>query len=111
MLLLLTLLLSPATNAPISTLFVKVGPKALVPGRSPGQDRAVVLLHGLGLHPFSREKITKASLRSWQQASSPLVHALAKSADVYAFAYGQVVAVDKVADAAGLARSLRRLKA
>lgn len=110
MLLLLTLLL-PATDPPMATLFVKVGPNALVPGRSVGQERAVVLIHGLGLHPFSKEKVTRAALRTWQQSTSPLVHALARSADVYAFAYAQTLPVEKVADAAGLGRAVRRLKA
>src|SRR3569623_2788325 len=61
----------------VETLFVKVGPMPLPAGRSAGRDKAVVLVHGLGLHPFSSDKALRAKLRPWQQADSPLVKTLA----------------------------------
>src|SRR5262245_21847483 len=62
---------APATaRDPVASLFVKVGPNPLVPGRSPGQGRAVVLIHGLALHPFSLDKITHSVLRTWQKSDS-----------------------------------------
>ncbi|MGL4552149.1 MAG: esterase/lipase family protein [Gemmataceae bacterium] len=109
MLLLTALLLTPADPA-VKSLFVKAGPNPFVVGRAAGQTHAVVLVHGLSLHPFSRDKVTQARPRSWQQPTSPLVHALAKSADVYAFAYSQTVPVERVAEETGLARSVEQLK-
>src|SRR4051794_8827545 len=87
---------------PVESLLVQVGP---VP-RSPAparRDRAVVLLHGLAMHPFSKEKVARAGLRSWQQPDSLLVRRLAVESDVFALAYAQTVPVDQVAEAAALA--------
>jgi pimeloyl-ACP methyl ester carboxylesterase len=109
MLSLCLLLLLPADPA-VKAIFVKAGPNPFVVGRSPGQTRAVVLIHGLGLHPFLKDKVMQAKPRSWQLPTSPLVHSLAKSADVYVFAYSQTVPVEKVADESGLARSIGQLR-
>lgn len=78
--------------------------------RSAGQERAVVLLHGLRIHPFSSSKVTKAEWHSWQKSDSTLVQALARNADVYAFAYSQNVPVDDIAGARGLPEGIARLK-
>ena len=45
--------------------------------RSPGQDRAVLLLHGLLIHPFSKINVNRAGLHSWQKPDSMLVKRLA----------------------------------
>jgi pimeloyl-ACP methyl ester carboxylesterase len=100
---------APATGA-VEILFVKVAPSARVPGRSPGQARAVVLIHGLSLALLSKEKATRPHLRRWQVADCLLVKTLARDADVYAFAYGQTVACDHVSDTPLLLRHLRALK-
>src|SRR5436309_15341952 len=90
----------------IETRFVQVAP---VPGvasagkRPADKARAVVLLHGLQLHPFSKENVTKASFHDWQLPDSLLVKQLAKDADVYAFAYAQNASVDEVAESPDLA--------
>ncbi len=78
--------------------------------RSAGQPRAVVLIHGLYLHPFSSRNVPRATLVSWQRPDGPMVQALARDADVFAFAYGQSVAVDEVAALPGLADGVRRLR-
>ncbi|MBY0233210.1 MAG: alpha/beta hydrolase, partial [Gemmataceae bacterium] len=95
----------------LATSFAKVGPNPAAPARTPGTTRAIVLIHGLGLHPFSADKVVKPRLRAWQHASSPLVKALAKGADVFAFAYGQTVPAHRVHEEAGLARYVKKLKA
>lgn len=103
----------PAMSAPaakVQTLFVKVGPMPGVSGRSPGQGRAVVLVHGLGLHMISSEKSVKAYLRSWQQSDHPLVRRLAQDSDVYALAYGQNLPVGEIVSSVEIQRHIRTLK-
>ena len=94
----------------VETLFVKVGPTPLTAGRSTDRDKAVVLVHGLGLHPFSSDKALRAKLRAWQQGDSPIVKKLGEQADVYALAYGQNASIDKIADDPSLVRYLARVK-
>jgi pimeloyl-ACP methyl ester carboxylesterase len=105
------MLLLAAAEPDVQTLFAKVGPNPLIVGRTAGQTRAVVLLHGLSLHLLSREKIVQARLRTWQMPSSALVQALGKQADVFAFAYGQTVAVERLTEQTPLFRLVKQLKA
>jgi pimeloyl-ACP methyl ester carboxylesterase len=92
--------------------FVQVGPPqgARLLQRSAGQTRAVVLVHGLRLHPFNNRQVSKAELSIWQKPRSGLVTALAKEADVFALAYSQNAALDTIAGAPALVEHLRRLK-
>jgi pimeloyl-ACP methyl ester carboxylesterase len=97
---------------PVQTKFVQVAPLVKLPGepvRSPGQERAVVLIHGLWIHPFSKENVERATLRSWQRPDSLLVKRLAADSDVFAFAYGQNDALDEIGDLPDLDASVRRL--
>src|SRR5262249_27235415 len=96
-----TVLLWPSLVAadPVEVRFVQVAPEARPSAewrRSPGERRAVVLIQGLMPHPFSKENVRRAALRDWQEPGSPLVKRLAGEGDVYAFAYGQNVAVDEI---------------
>src|SRR5262245_16274036 len=94
----------------VDAVFAKVGPDAKTPGRSQDQTRAVVLIHGLGLHPLNGQKAGRAALRTWQQSDSVLVKEMAPHADVYALAYAQTVAVEKVHHSVGLAEHVKALK-
>jgi pimeloyl-ACP methyl ester carboxylesterase len=78
--------------------------------RCRGERRAVVLIQGLMVHPFSKENVERATLRDWQKPGSPLVRHLAAEGDVYAFAYAQNVAVDDIAAHPALAGGLARLR-
>jgi pimeloyl-ACP methyl ester carboxylesterase len=85
---------------PVEVQFVQVAPQERPAGewrRSPGERRAVVLIQGLMPHPFNKDNVARPTLRDWQKPGSPLVKRLAADADVYAFAYGQTVAVDEIA--------------
>jgi pimeloyl-ACP methyl ester carboxylesterase len=76
-----------------------------------GQTRAVVLIHGLYVHPFSKTNVTRAPLHSWQKPDCLLVKQLAREADVFAFSYGQTVSADEIAECPDLethVQSLRR---
>jgi pimeloyl-ACP methyl ester carboxylesterase len=111
--LLLVLVALPPAAAPaakVDTLLEKVAPAKPAARRTPGQDRVVVLIHGLGLHPIAKDRAGRATLRSWQKGDSVLVKELARHADVYALSYGQVVAVDKVPEAIHLADRVRDLR-
>jgi pimeloyl-ACP methyl ester carboxylesterase len=98
---------------PVEAQFVQVAPVAVKPEqvlRSAGQRRAVVLIPGLHLHPFSDSSVPRASFASWQRPGSPLVQALSRDADVFAFTYGQSVAVTEIATLPALRGGLRRLR-
>src|SRR5262249_43762951 len=98
---------------PLAVQFAQVAPQERVSTewrRSPGERRAVVLIQGLMIHPFSKENVERASLRDWQKPGSPLVKRLAADSDVYAFAYGQNIPVEDVADHEALRDGLARLR-
>jgi hypothetical protein len=111
--LLVAVLALPAGPAPapkVEAVFQKVAPAEPATGRSPDQARAVVLIHGLGLHPIKAERAAQAALRTWQKPDSILVKELSRSADVYAFAYAQSAPVEKIHEATDLASRLRALR-
>ncbi len=99
--------------APVQTKWAQVGPTpgpATADRRSPGRDRAVVLVQGLRPHPFSSRNVARADWHGWQKPGSRLVRALARDADVFAFAYAQNGTVAQVAESDGLADNVRRLR-
>jgi pimeloyl-ACP methyl ester carboxylesterase len=100
----------PPTVAGVQTLFVKVGPNPKVPGRSAGQSRAVVLIHGLALYPLSKERILTARLRTWQQPESLLVKSLSKDSDVYSLAYAQTSSVEAISQSQVILNYLSNLR-
>jgi pimeloyl-ACP methyl ester carboxylesterase len=79
-------------------------------GRSPGQTRAVVLVHGLRWRDILASQMSQAAFEGWQQPDSALVRTLKADADVFAFAYGQNVVVDRIARSAALADNIRRIR-
>jgi pimeloyl-ACP methyl ester carboxylesterase len=79
--------------------------------RSDGCERAVVLIHGLKVHPFSSRKVDAAAFHGWQQAESELVHTLSSSCDVFALAYSQNVAVEEIAASQKVRQRLQTLQA
>src|SRR5438034_11741104 len=83
------------TSSAVETRFVQVHPAHVKEAseRTAGQERAVVLIHGIRLHPFNSIKVGEPTFHDWQKAGSPLVKAIAKDADVFAYAYGQTAPV------------------
>src|ERR1035438_4804334 len=77
--------------------------------RSPMQKRAVVLIHGYYFH-FKDKNVPKAQPRPWQAADSSLVKELAKSSDVFVFAYGQNASVDTIVKQSKLSESVAQLR-
>jgi pimeloyl-ACP methyl ester carboxylesterase len=80
------------------------------PGRRPDQTRAVILIHGLRIHPFNAVAVGRAEPSRWQTTGAPVVRALAPVADVYAFHYAQTMPLDAVARLPALARAVRSLR-
>jgi hypothetical protein len=85
-------------------------PPGRIMARSPGQTRAIVLINGLHVHPFSKENVVRPQMRDWQQRDSKLVHELTGAGDIFAFAYAQDVQVDEVASGSTLEEDVRWLK-
>jgi pimeloyl-ACP methyl ester carboxylesterase len=104
----------PAPADPVETRFVQVAPQHAEEAsfqRSPGQDRAIVLIHGLQIYPITTKiNITRASFQKWQRPDSKFVAIMQKCADVYAFAYSQNVAMEEIAGVASFADNIQRLK-
>lgn len=96
----------------IETQFVQVAPapSQLHWWNSPQNPRAVVLIHGLLVHPFSKTNVGRTHLHSWQQPDCLLVKRLAQYADVFSFAYAQTVSADDVAESPELAKQLAKLR-
>jgi pimeloyl-ACP methyl ester carboxylesterase len=101
----------PTAPGPLETKFEQMAPEhktAETFERSPGQSRAVVLVHGLrwvdGLASH------KANFESWQRPESKLVKTLKNDADLFAFAYGQNRALDRIAESVEWADNLRRVR-
>lgn len=78
--------------------------------RSLGQDRAVILIHGLLPHPISESLVAKPGISGWEKPGSSLVSALGQHADVFAMGYGQNATIDEIACSPALFRSVRTLK-
>jgi pimeloyl-ACP methyl ester carboxylesterase len=76
----------------------------------PDKTRAVVLIHGLFVHPFSKTNVGRAHLHSWQQPNSLLVKRLSEEGDVFAFSYAQTVSADEIAECPELANHVRKLR-
>jgi len=77
--------------------------------RSAEQTRAVVLIHGLQVHPISNLQVNKAAFKSWQKPHSFLVDALAAEADVFAFAYSENGTPEEIVSASGLRDDVAKL--
>lgn len=93
----------PCVNLPTESW--QVAPSVRQPGLASvvkTKDRAVLLLHGLLVHPFKPSLAAKPDLHAWQQPNSDLVRNLAKDADVFSFAYAQITPLDAVAQCPGL---------
>lgn len=102
-----------ASPGAVETRFAQVHPPAKAPRelqRSLGQARAVVLIHGLHVHPLHSMKVAQARFHSWQEPGSGLVKALSKEADVFALAYAQNAALETISQMPALADAVRALK-
>jgi pimeloyl-ACP methyl ester carboxylesterase len=102
-----------AAASSVDTRFAQVAPSAhevAAFARSPGCSRAVILIHGLRIHPISKLGVVRAAFSDWQTEASSLVKQLERDCDVYAFAYAQTAPADEIAEAPDLGDSVRRVQ-
>jgi pimeloyl-ACP methyl ester carboxylesterase len=74
------------------------------------RPRAVVLVHGLLLHPIRPSAAGRPILHDWMVAKSDLVLALSGDFDVFSFGYAQTLPVDRVPLSAGLRGGVEKLR-
>jgi pimeloyl-ACP methyl ester carboxylesterase len=89
--------------------FEQTFPERKIFTRSEGQERAIILIHGFRVR-LLRDEDDLPTLRSWQEPDSRLVKELGKNGDVYSFAYGQTMAVDRIAERSDLLRYVGHLR-
>jgi pimeloyl-ACP methyl ester carboxylesterase len=107
---LVLLLASASAVGQVETKFVQVHPPQRAGmERTPGRTRAVLLLHGLGIHPLSKAKTYEPLFHDWQLPGSVLVKALGRDADVFAYAYSQNARVETVAQTPALGHAVDKL--
>jgi pimeloyl-ACP methyl ester carboxylesterase len=113
-------LVAALSAVPIETKFAQVAPAPQEATESTASasnlhrrtsTRAVVLIHGLKIHPLSSHKAQIADFHEWQKPDSDLVSKLSPHADIYALAYSQNAPVDVIAAAPALRKQVRRLQA
>jgi pimeloyl-ACP methyl ester carboxylesterase len=111
-----TMLLAAVVAQPVrgevTSILVQVAPapaegRGIV--RSPGQTQAVILIHGLTIHPME-ERLIRAQLHNWQKPDSQLVRRLSSASDVFSFAYGQGVTLTEIVERSELRNGIRYLR-
>lgn len=110
---LISAILATVLSVPVvDAKFAQVAPiqKTGKPVRSVDEDRAVILVQGLYMHPFSNKNVSVAMWQDWQEPDSELVGALAEDSDVYSLGYAQNVPVDQICEAARLREKVDRLE-
>lgn len=106
------LTVAPAVDLP--TKFWGITPNVVevdLPKLKKTNDTAVVLIHGLMVHPFRPDLAEWADPHSWQKPTGEIVKSLAADADVFGFSYAQTVSVDSVAISKGFRDGISALKA
>jgi pimeloyl-ACP methyl ester carboxylesterase len=105
------LILALAATLPTELRRVSPEPSGLWVRAAERRERAVILIHGLKLFPLRPHKAAQAEVHDWQEPSSPLVKALSKDADVFAFAVAQTMPVDLVPHAPALREAVAKFQA
>ena len=106
-------MLGVVTTTPIEVKFAQVSPapvEAELVTRSTNQRRAVILIQGLAIHPFSGGNADKANWQGWQSPTSAIVATLGKDSDVFALSYSQNCALAEIADSPELTANIASLK-
>jgi pimeloyl-ACP methyl ester carboxylesterase len=99
-------------QAPVEMRFEQVYPDRFdkMMQRSLGQPAAVILIHGLKIHPLQGGLAARAEFHTWQAPKSALVQALGKDADVFSLAYNQTADLETISRSPGLANAVDKLR-
>jgi hypothetical protein len=97
---------------PPASEFVQVAPMSATGKltRTCGQERAVVLIHGLLIGTLSADKVNSPTMHEWQKPNAALVQRLGKEADVFSFSYAQNVPLGDIVKMSGLAANVSELQ-
>ncbi|MCZ2343097.1 MAG: hypothetical protein LC104_15095 [Bacteroidales bacterium] len=74
------------------------------------KPRAIVLIHGLMIHPLHGERAKTPNPHPWQHPSGALVQGLSPDFDVFGFSYAQTQPIDEPGFLTGLLLGVRVLK-
>ena len=96
----------------IETQFVQVAPapEERRGESTPGQTRAVVLIHGLYVHPFSKTNVMRAHLHGWQKPDCLLVKRLAPEPTCSPSPTLRPITADEIAECPDLEKHVRQLR-
>jgi pimeloyl-ACP methyl ester carboxylesterase len=110
--LVVALVAAPAANLPTELWQVAPDPqgKPWWQANANRKGRAVLLVHGLKIHPLRPNLVHKPQLHDWQEPKSAVVQALGRDSDVFAFAYAQTVPVDLIAHCTGLRDAVAQMR-
>jgi hypothetical protein len=97
---------------PVEVRFEQVYPDrvAKIMLRSVGETRAVVLVHGLKIHPLKGGLAARAEFHNWQEPKSALVQTLGRHADVFAISYNQTADLETIARTPGFENAVEKLR-
>lgn len=101
------------TTAPVPTEFWQIYPDPL-PGHHAlrrSKPGAVVLIHGLMIHPLNGDKAKRPNPHPWQHPTGTLARTLSEQFDVFGFSYAQTRAIDEPGFLDGLGLGVAVLKA
>lgn len=96
----------------LNASFRQVHPPPSAPAavaRSPGQARAIVLIHGFRIE-FNNAAAALGDLHAWQTAGSVAVKTFAQEGDVFAFAYAQDNTLEEIANGVLLKPKIAQLR-
>lgn len=74
------------------------------------KSRAVLLLHGLWIHPLKPGRVLIPEQHDWQKSNAALVKELSAEFDVFGFGYAQTIPLDFVIYSQGLRSKVAELK-
>jgi pimeloyl-ACP methyl ester carboxylesterase len=96
---------------PIETKIIQAHPAPMVADQwTRTKPRAVMLIHGIKPHVWSKEKIAQPLYHDWQLPGSAMAQALGKDGDVYSFAWGQNGGLNAVVNHSALPQAIKKLK-
>lgn len=100
------------THAAIPTDFWQISPEPYGVTRAirKSKPRAIVLIHGLMIHPLNGDRAKTPNPHPWQHPTGSLVQGLAPDFDVFGFSYAQTQPIDEPGFLTGLLLGVRVLK-
>lgn len=106
-----TLTAAPASTVPTDFWQISPEPFGMSQTIRKSKPRAIVLIHGLMIHPLNGDRAKTPNPHPWQHPTGSLVQGLAPDFDVFGFSYAQTQPIDEPGFLTGLLMGVRVLKA